>query len=49
MANIIIIVILLIMVFLAIRFIVREKKRGRKCIGCPYSENCSKGKEECRD
>ena len=28
-------------VFLAIRFIVKEKLKGKKCIGCPYADSCS--------
>ncbi|MBR2782630.1 MAG: FeoB-associated Cys-rich membrane protein [Firmicutes bacterium] len=33
---------LLLAVFLAVRYIVREKKRGAKCIGCPYAGSCQK-------
>ncbi len=33
---------LLLAVFLAARYIVREKKRGAKCIGCPYAGSCQK-------
>lgn len=29
-------------VFLAGRYIYKEKKKGSKCIGCPYCESCSK-------
>lgn len=25
----------------ALRYILREKKRGKKCVGCPYSGCCS--------
>ena len=28
----------------AIVYIVRQKKKGSKCIGCPYSDSCGKGK-----
>ena len=24
----------------ALAYIIREKKRGSKCIGCPYSKSC---------
>ena len=24
----------------AVAYIVREKKKGKKCIGCPYSDGC---------
>lgn len=40
LATLIAIVILVIVVFLAIRYIVRAKKRGDKCIGCPYAGSC---------
>lgn len=29
-------------VFFAIRYIVKEKKKGKKCIGCPYAGECCK-------
>lgn len=28
----------------AILYIVKAKKRGQKCIGCPYAKQCSKNK-----
>lgn len=34
--------ILIIVVFLAVRYIYREKKKGTKCIGCPFAEGCAK-------
>ena len=37
MVNVIIIAILLILVGSAAYYIYKEKKKGRKCIGCPYS------------
>ena len=30
----------------AVFYIVRSKKKGRHCIGCPYSEECG-GKMSC--
>ena len=27
----------------AVTYIIKEKKRGKKCIGCPYSEGCNGG------
>lgn len=41
MENVIIIGLLLIILSLAAFYIVRAKKRGQKCIGCPYGKNCS--------
>lgn len=26
----------------AVFYIIREKKKGKKCIGCPYSDSCTK-------
>ncbi|MBR2132492.1 MAG: FeoB-associated Cys-rich membrane protein [Oscillospiraceae bacterium] len=28
-------------------YMIREKKRGAKCIGCPYSKSCSSGQSGC--
>ena len=41
-ANIIIILILLAVIAGACAYIYREKKKGRHCIGCPYSAACPK-------
>ncbi|MBQ6312725.1 MAG: FeoB-associated Cys-rich membrane protein, partial [Lachnospiraceae bacterium] len=27
-------------VFFAVRYIYKEKKKGNKCIGCPYAGSC---------
>ena len=44
MTDIIVILILLVTVGAAVAYIIREKKRGAKCIGCPHSKTCgSKG------
>jgi len=42
MADIIIGIVLLIVVGVAIAYIVKEKKRGVKCIGCPSAGTCQK-------
>ena len=47
MANLIIGIILLIIIGAAITHIVKEKKRGVKCIGCPAAGQCSR--KNCRD
>lgn len=39
-ATIISIIILALIVFLAVRYIVKEKRKGNKCIGCPYADSC---------
>ncbi len=48
MANVIVAVVLLMIVGLAIRYIIKEKKKGAVCIGCPHAGCCSK-KGECSD
>ena len=37
----------LLIVGIAILYIVRAKKSGQKCIGCPYSKTCGVGKCGC--
>lgn len=29
-------------VILAVRYIIKEKKKGNHCIGCPYAGSCQK-------
>ena len=41
-ANIVIIMILLAVLSAACVYIYKEKKKGRHCIGCPYSAACPK-------
>ena len=43
--NILIIVVILAVLGLAAGYIIREKKRGSKCIGCPYAQSCAKAKK----
>ncbi len=35
-------VVIVAVVALAALYIIRAKKRGAKCIGCPYGEACAK-------
>ncbi|MBR6222380.1 MAG: FeoB-associated Cys-rich membrane protein [Lachnospiraceae bacterium] len=44
LSNVIIIAILLLLVGGACYYIYKEKKKGAKCIGCPYAGNCAKAK-----
>ena len=39
--DIIIIVILVAILLGALIYIGNQKKKGNKCIGCPYGKNCS--------
>lgn len=39
--EVISIVVILIILILVILYIIKAKKRGQKCIGCPQSKTCS--------
>ncbi len=41
LTNIIIVAVILLVVGGAIAYIIKEKKKGKKCIGCPYCDSCS--------
>lgn len=43
MANIIAAAVLLVIIVLAARYVIKAKKSGRKCIGCPESGCCKSG------
>lgn len=43
MANIVIILILILCVGGACHYIYKNRKKGVKCIGCPYAQSCSGG------
>lgn len=45
MVNIVIVAILILIISFSIMQIVKSKKNGQKCIGCPSGYNCS-GKGE---
>lgn len=47
MKDIIITVIILIILGLAITYIIRQKKKGVKCIGCPSSGECPNKNKGC--
>ncbi len=40
MKNIIATAVIILVLGLAITYIVRSKKKGVKCIGCPYADKC---------
>lgn len=42
MENIIIGAVLAVLLGAAIAYVVHSKKKGSPCIGCPYSEQCTK-------
>ena len=39
--EIIAVIAIVLIIGVAIAYIVKEKKRGNKCIGCPYAKECS--------
>lgn len=41
-ANMIVILVLAVLVGWAVSYIVKEKKKGTRCIGCPSAGCCSK-------
>lgn len=44
MENFVIIAVVALIIGLAAFYVVRAKKKGAKCIGCPYAKCPSKGK-----
>ena len=42
MIDFIVIAIIALIIFSACYYIYKEKKKGKKCIGCPYAGECSK-------
>ena len=42
MEDYIVVAILAVIVGLIVFYIYRSKKKGNKCIGCPYSSSCQK-------
>ncbi len=47
MDNFIVIAVVVLILGCAITYIVKEKKKGVKCVGCPYAESCGKTSEKC--
>ena len=43
MANIIAVLVLLAVIGLAAGYVIKAKKSGQKCIGCPDARTCGKG------
>ncbi|MBQ9968075.1 MAG: FeoB-associated Cys-rich membrane protein [Oscillospiraceae bacterium] len=48
MTDIILIVILAVIVAAAAAYVIRAKKKGQKCIGCPHSGSCPSAQSGCR-
>lgn len=45
MIDILLILILLLIVSAIVFYLIREKKRGAACVGCPYAKQCAAGKK----
>ena len=41
MIDYIVIAVIVLIIGAAAFYIIREKKKGKKCIGCPYCNTCS--------
>ncbi len=41
MENFIIIAVLVLILGAALGYVIKAKKRGEKCIGCPHAKTCS--------
>lgn len=42
-------IVAILIIGLAIGYIVKQKKKGRKCIGCPYACDCERSKKGCNN
>ena len=46
--DIIIIAVILVIITSAAFYIIKQKKSGAKCIGCPYAKQCGKTSCSCK-
>lgn len=47
MTDLIAVLVIVFILSLVVLYIIRSKKQGAKCIGCPMSKNCSANKCGC--
>lgn len=47
MADLVVVVVVAVLLGAAIRYIVKEKKRGTRCIGCADAGSCMKQNSGC--
>lgn len=47
LADIIAVAVILVIIGGAVAYIIKAKKSGKKCIGCPDSSSCSSGGKGC--
>ena len=45
--DFIIIAAIIIIIGLAVIYIIKAKKSGQKCVGCPYSKTCGSSSNNC--
>ncbi len=45
LADYVAIAAILIVLGLALAYIIKEKKSGKRCIGCPYADACAKNQK----
>lgn len=45
MTNLIVMIVVLVVIGTAVAYIIKEKKRGVKCIGCPSAGTCPNSKK----
>ena len=46
-SDIIVVAVIVLVIGGAVAYILREKKRGKKCVGCPYGNSCSAKGNSC--
>ncbi len=42
MKDYIVLIVVAVIIVLAVLYIYKSKKKGKKCIGCPYADKCGK-------
>ena len=46
MENIVVIAVIVLIIGLAVAYVIKEKKKGVKCIGCPNAKTCSMAQKQ---
>ena len=44
-ATVIAVIVIAAILFFAARYIYKEKKKGKACIGCPYADSCPRHRQ----
>ena len=45
MENFIIVIVVALILGCSLAYVIKAKKKGVKCVGCPYAETCGKNTE----